>query len=95
MRWVSGIFFSVVGVLLLTKGLHLRSIGLVEVDGNGIGVYFLGMEINEKVAAADIISYANGFLGSGTIFLLLAVCLFVILLKEKSTFKPLQKKNQA
>ncbi|MFG6494596.1 hypothetical protein P8610_04510 [Fictibacillus sp. UD] len=68
---------------------------LEEVDGNGIGVYFLGMEINEKVATADIQSYANGFLGTGTIFLLLAVCLFVILLKEKSTLKPIHRKNPA
>ncbi|MGA4721225.1 hypothetical protein [Fictibacillus nanhaiensis] len=95
MRWVTGILFSVLGVLLLTQGLHLRSIGEEKVDGNGIGVYFLGMEINEKVARADIPSYANGFLGSGTIFLLLAVCLFVILLKEKSTLKPIQRKNHA
>ncbi|MDM5317057.1 hypothetical protein QUF49_13705 [Fictibacillus sp. b24] len=95
MRWVTGILFSVLGVLLLTQGLHLRSMSLEEVDGNGIGVYFLGMEINEKVATADIQSYANGFLGTGTIFLLLAVCLFVILLKEKSTLKPIHRKNPA
>lgn len=90
-----GIIFSVLGVLLLTQGLHLRSIGIEEVDGNGIGVYFLGMEINDKVAGTDIQSYANGFLGTGTIFLLLAVCLFFILLKEKSTLKPIHRKNPA
>jgi hypothetical protein len=95
MRWAIGIIFSLLGVLLLTQGIHLRAIGADDVDGNGIGVYFLGMEINDKVQSADIPSYANGFLGTGAIFLLLAVSLFVILLKEKNTFKPIRRKNHA
>jgi hypothetical protein len=53
------------------------------------------MEINEQVAAADITAYANAFLGTGTILLLLAVALFFMLLKEKNTFKPIRKKNHA
>jgi hypothetical protein len=94
-RWVIGIVFSSLGVLLLTQGMNLRSIGKEAVDGEGIGVYFLGMEINENVPTADISSYANGFLGTGTILLLLAVSLFVILLREKNTFKPIRRKNHA
>jgi hypothetical protein len=94
-RWVIGIVFSSLGVLLLTQGMNLRTIGEEAVDGDGIGVYFLGMEINEKVPTADIPSYANGFLGTGTILLLLAVSLFVILLREKNTFKPIRRKNHA
>ncbi|MFE1245008.1 hypothetical protein ACFW35_12825 [Fictibacillus sp. NPDC058756] len=95
MRWMIGIIFSLLGVLLLTQGLSLRAVGAETIDGDGIGVYFLGMEINDKVATADIPTYANGFLGTGTILLLLAVSLFVILLKEKNTFKPIRRKNHA
>jgi hypothetical protein len=95
MRWAIGIIFSLLGVLLLIQGRSLRAMGAEAIDGDGIGVYFLGMEINDRVAGADIPTYANGFLGTGTILLLLAVSLFVILLKEKSTFKPIRKKNHA
>lgn len=95
MKWVLGIFLSLFGVLLLTHGMNLRAAVTKEVDGDGIGVYFLGMELNDRVAAADIPSYANGFLGTGTIFLLLAVSLFVILLQGKSTSKPIRRKNHA
>ncbi|MET3729233.1 hypothetical protein ABID52_002814 [Fictibacillus halophilus] len=95
MRWIIGIFFSILGILLLTHGLNLRTAAETKVDGDGIGVYFLGIEINESVPSVDIPSYANGFMGSGVIFLILAVCLFVILLSEKSTLKPITPKKQA
>ncbi|RZT23469.1 hypothetical protein [Fictibacillus sp. BK138] len=95
MRWAIGLVFSFIGVLLLTKGLSLRAIGAESIDGDGIGVYFLGMEISDRVPTADIPTYANSFLGTGVILLLLAVSLFVILLKEKNTFKPIGRKNHA
>ncbi|MGM0804119.1 MAG: hypothetical protein ACQET8_05220 [Bacillota bacterium] len=95
MRWVIGILFSIIGILLLTQGLNLREIAKHSVDGDGIGVYFLGIEINESVPTEDILSYANGFMGSGVIFLILAVCLFIILLSEKSTLKQITPKKQA
>ncbi|WNB90863.1 hypothetical protein [Bacillus sp. NEB1478] len=91
MRWVMGVAFSLLGVALLMTGMNVRS--LSEIEGDGIGISFLGMKINGSVAAADIPSYANGFLGSGTIFLILAVCLFFILLNEKNVHKQLRVKK--
>ena len=95
MRWLIGILFSILGILLLTYGLNLREVAETQVDGDSIGVFFLGIEINERVPTVDIPSYSNGFMGSGIIFLILAVCLFVILLSEKSTLKPITPKKQA
>ncbi|MBN3554743.1 hypothetical protein JYA63_10730 [Fictibacillus nanhaiensis] len=95
MRWTVGILFSLVGIILLTHGLNLRAIAENSVDGDGIGVYFLGIEINESVPAVDIPSYSNGFMGSGIIFLILAVCLFVILLREHNTLLPIAQEKKA
>jgi hypothetical protein len=95
MRWAIGLIFSLIGVLLLTKGLSLRAIAAETVDGDGIGVHFLGMEISNRVPTADIPIYANGFLGTGVILLIFAVSLFIILLREKNTFKPIRRKNHA
>ncbi|MBY6036570.1 hypothetical protein KUV80_07895 [Fictibacillus nanhaiensis] len=95
MRWITGILFSLIGVLLLTEGMNLRAIGAEDVDGSGIGVSFLWIEINKNVPTAEIPAYANGFLGTGAIFLLLAVSSFVILLKEKSSLEPIRRKNLA
>jgi hypothetical protein len=83
MRWAIGCMFSMIGILLLGEGLKLKSLG-TEVDGDGIGVYFWGIKINDHVSEIDIPSYANGFLGVGTILLILAICLFFILLKRKT-----------
>jgi hypothetical protein len=91
MRWITGVVFSLLGVALLMTGMNVRS--LSKIDGDGVEIYFLGMKINESVATADIPSYANGFLGTGTIFLILAVCLFFILLKEKSVYKQIRVKK--
>ncbi|MED1863097.1 hypothetical protein P4V41_06485 [Fictibacillus nanhaiensis] len=95
MKWIIGILFSIVGILLLAYGLNLKAVAETDVDGDGIGVYFLGIVINENVSSVDIPSYANGFLGTGIIFLILAVCMFFILLSEKNTLKPITTKKQA
>ncbi|MFD1738622.1 hypothetical protein ACFSCX_19040 [Bacillus salitolerans] len=59
-RWMIVCVLILFGVLLLNKGLDLRSLG-TSVDGDGIGVYFLGFEINERVPEESIPSYAVGF----------------------------------
>jgi hypothetical protein len=91
MKWIIGVVFSLLGVALLITGINVRSI--TTIDGDGVSISFLGMQINERVAMSDLPSYANGFLGTGTIFLILAVCLFFILLKEKSTLKQIRVKK--
>ncbi|WP_077618481.1 hypothetical protein [Bacillus sinesaloumensis] len=47
-------------VTLFVKGLELWSIGS-NVDGDGIGIYFLGMEINDRVPVKSIPGYTTGF----------------------------------
>jgi hypothetical protein len=59
-RWVVAGVLLLFGVLLLNKGLDLLSIG-TDVDGDGIGVYFLRFEINDRVPENSIPSYAIGF----------------------------------
>jgi len=59
-RWSVFVFFIGVTVLLFNKGMDLRSLG-TNVDGDGIGVHFLFLEINDRVPEKSIPSYANGF----------------------------------
>jgi ABC-type Na+ efflux pump permease subunit len=59
-RWFIVCILILFGVSLLNKGLDLRSLG-ANVDGDGIGVYFLGFEINDRVPEESISSYAIGF----------------------------------
>jgi hypothetical protein len=89
MRWIIGVVFSIVGVGLLMTGMNIRT--LTDIEGDGAGIHLFGIPINEHAISADLPSYANGFLGTGTIFLILAVCLFFFLLKEKGIQSPLQR----
>ncbi|WP_198530521.1 hypothetical protein [Bacillus sp. LL01] len=73
------IFLAVLTVLLITEGFQLWTLGTA-VDGKGIGVYFLGMEINDRVPVAKIPSYAFGFFFAGLCTLLLAIIPFAKLL---------------
>jgi hypothetical protein len=59
-RWSIFVLLIAVTVLLLNKGMDLRSLG-TNVDGTGIGVHFLFLEINDRVPEKSIPSYANGF----------------------------------
>jgi hypothetical protein len=59
-RWIiAGILF-LFSLLLLNEGLELWSFG-TNVDGDGIGVYFFALEINDRVPEERIPSYAIGF----------------------------------
>lgn len=60
--WV--IFFGVLGVVFFEKGMSL--LGEVNgVDGGGIGISILGMEINDRVPEGQIIYYSIGFIVMG------------------------------
>ncbi|MDP5276283.1 hypothetical protein [Chengkuizengella axinellae] len=76
LQWIMPIIFVLFTGLLLNKGIALRSIGM-HVDGAGIGIYFLGIEINDRVRTEQIPSYANGFFITGIITLLVSIVLFV------------------
>lgn len=71
-NWIVSILLIILGVLLAKQGVELWSLG-TNVDGDGIGVHFLGLEINDRVPEASIPSYAIGFFVSSAITLLLTI----------------------
>ncbi|MFT9598304.1 hypothetical protein [Mesobacillus sp.] len=60
-RWINAVVLFLFAVLLFDKGLELWSLG-TNVDGDGIGVYFFALEINDRVPEERVPSYAIGFL---------------------------------
>lgn len=74
-RWIAAGILFLIGVLLLNKGLDLRALG-TNVDGDGIGVYFLTIEINDRVQEASIPAYANSFLTSS--FAVFLISIFIV-----------------
>lgn len=70
-RWLVASVLILFGILMLNKGLDLWSLG-TDVDGDGIGVFFLGFEINDKVPEGDIPSYAIGFFISSLVALIVS-----------------------
>lgn len=77
-RWIFSVAFVLITILLVNKGIELWSLG-TNVDGAGIGINFLGVEINERVSEENIPSYAFGFFLT-SVFTLLAS---IIALKVK------------
>lgn len=64
------IFCFLIAFLLLKEGFSLMERSR-NVDGAGIGVYFLLFEINDRVPERDIPGYANAFfIGSGVMAML-------------------------
>ena len=82
-RWLVSISLAILTILLISKGLHLWSYGS-DVDGNGIGVYFLGLEINDRVLEATIPTYAIGFFIAGLCTWLMSI-IYLTKLLLKST----------
>lgn len=77
-RWIFSVAFFLITILLVSKGIELWSIG-TNIDGAGIGINFLGIEINDRVSEEKIPSYAFGFFIT-SVFTLLAS---IIALKGK------------
>ncbi|MGM0877387.1 MAG: hypothetical protein ACQEWV_22300 [Bacillota bacterium] len=73
-RWIVFIFLAFITFKMLNKGLELCSLG-TNVDGDGIGIHFFGLEINDRVPEASIPTYAIGFLVASFITLLIAFAL--------------------
>lgn len=72
--WIVFIFLAFITVLMVNKGSDLWSLG-TNVDGDGIGIHFLGVEINDRVPEANIPSYAIGFFVASFITVLIAIAL--------------------
>ncbi|WP_240948472.1 hypothetical protein [Bacillus sp. RO1] len=71
-------------ILLISEGLQLWSYGS-DVDGSGIGVYFLGLEINDRVLEANIPTYAMGFFIAGLCTLLISIINLTRLLSKSTS----------
>jgi len=67
---VLAIIFLILALASFLKFLELQN---VVVDGDGIGVYFLCFEINDRVPKEEIPIYAHRFLNTALIFTLVAV----------------------
>lgn len=75
-RLFISLVFILLAVLLFLKGLELWGLG-TNVDGHGIGVYFLGLEINDRVSEKIIPAYSIGFFISSLVALI--ITLFFVL----------------
>jgi hypothetical protein len=67
-------------ILLFNNGLELWSLG-TDVDGEGIGVYFFAVKINDRVPEESIPSYAIGFFISS--FIAFFIAMFFIGMNRK------------
>ncbi|MCJ1907682.1 hypothetical protein [Planococcus ruber] len=54
------LFFFILTSLLIKNGFTLLD-SRQQIDGAGIGVYFLFFEINDRIPSSDILFYAIGF----------------------------------
>lgn len=75
-RYVLPVTLLVISILLATKGFELRSLG-TGVDGTGIGISFLSVEINDSVQEQNIPSYSFGFFASSLLTFLIAFVLYL------------------
>lgn len=70
------IFFLVLTIILAMKGFELLSLGS-HVDGAVIGVYFLFIEMNDRVPEENIPSYGLGFFISSFVTLLITIGMYL------------------
>jgi hypothetical protein len=70
-KWLIASILILFSILLFSKSIGLWSLG-TNVDGDGIGLQFLGFEINDRVSEENIPRYAAGFFTSGIIIISLA-----------------------
>jgi hypothetical protein len=82
-RWFIVCVLILFGISLLNKGLDLKSLG-TNIDGDGIGVYFWGFEVNDRVPEGSIPSYAVGFIISSVLALIASLVLIGMNLKSRN-----------
>ncbi|WP_226666375.1 hypothetical protein [Metabacillus litoralis] len=59
-RYIIFGLLSIFAILMISKGTELWLVA-ANVNGDGIGIQFLGLEINDQVSAKEISRYAIGF----------------------------------
>lgn len=82
--WYAVVLLFALAWSLFDKGLALWQLG-AEVDGAGIGVYFLVFEINDRVAEMNIPYYALGSFIATVIVVIAAIWLAVIASRQSTT----------
>ncbi|MFD1862048.1 hypothetical protein [Planococcus chinensis] len=75
-QWIAASVLLVLAALSASKGTDLRALG-TDVDGAGIGVYFLSFEINDRVAEMSIPAYAIGFFIASGVLAMTAIGLMI------------------
>ncbi|WP_221567245.1 hypothetical protein [Alkalihalobacillus sp. TS-13] len=76
---------AALGVLVFMKGMDLRALG-TNVDGDGIGISFLGVEIADRVHESEIPAHAKSFfVTSGIVVLIGLIFLSLPFMKSRKT----------
>ncbi len=88
MKWFLVVLLSLFGFLLLIKGIELWAI-IDQVDNDGIGLHFLGVEINEVVLKEQLPSYAFGFIAAAMIPTLVAINIAIKIKISKKSNLPI------
>ncbi|MGA9226379.1 MAG: hypothetical protein WB217_08570 [Mesobacillus sp.] len=83
MKWLIVILLSILSILFLEKGIELWTV-INHVDGDGIGISFIGMSISERVLIESIPGYALGFTIASLIPILVAINLALRLKPKKN-----------
>jgi CRISPR/Cas system-associated protein Cas10 (large subunit of type III CRISPR-Cas system) len=74
----AAIILFLVSILFIAKALDLYNRFYNEVrDGDGIGLYFYGFEINDKLLYEQIPFYLWSFLAIGILLIIFSVILFI------------------
>jgi hypothetical protein len=77
LRFIARIIF-VISITFILKALDLYNRFYNEVrDGDGIGLYFFGIEINDRLPYGEIPFYLWSFLAIGTLLIIFSVILFI------------------
>ncbi|SHH70547.1 hypothetical protein [Clostridium grantii] len=77
-------------IMLLLKYNELK---IDFIDGDGIGIYFLGFEINDRVSSGEISVYRNIFFNTSIMFSIIAFINGFLLINIKRKYKALNNKE--
>lgn len=88
-QWIAASVLLVLAALSASKGTDLRALG-TDVDGAGIGVYFLSFEINDRVAEMSIPAYATGFFIASGVLAMAAIGMILTALRKKKVSNDLK-----
>ncbi len=77
---ISALFLAI-GLILFHKYIELKNIVF---DGDGIGIYLLGIEINDRVTNEQVATYEYGFFMASVLCLVVIFIMIYRLVKSKN-----------